>query len=171
MIRGRHTVVLVGLVLAVVFVATGCGGSDSETSAATTQATTETSETQSEEEQGDLANDTPQSAARPAAQLINRYLFRTKSNHHVCGLDGSNLVCIVTASGATVTLPPRGRPRVKVEAENRGVPPRARSSPVLKKGQVVTRGAFRCSLRKGEVRCTNRNRHGFLLGANSIFRF
>ena len=186
MIRGLRAVVVIGLVLAAGLLATACGSSDSETSdvttqaateatttaqATTTEASTEATETESTEPEGDLANDRPQTAAATAAQEINRYLFRTTRNRVVCGLDEGDLVCIVTASGATVTLPPKGRPHVKVEDKDRGVPSRARSAPILKKGRAVSRGVYRCALNKGEVRCTNGNRHGFQLGANSIFRF
>ena len=56
-------------------------------------------------------------------------------------------------------------------AANRGVPARARTAPLLRKGHVYRTSVYRCSLKKTDVRCTNGVRHGFQIGKDAIFRF
>jgi antitoxin (DNA-binding transcriptional repressor) of toxin-antitoxin stability system len=104
---------------------------------------------------------------------IGRILFRLKANVVICGTgsDSKSLVCFRPDNGATVRLARRGAPNAKIVAANRGVPARARSAPLLRKGHVYRTSVYRCSLKKTDVRCTNGVRHGFQIGKDAIFRF
>jgi hypothetical protein len=193
--RMRPRLVVLAALLGAAVLAAGCGGDGSDeasetttqttttteptTTAATTETTTMT-ETTTEDTTTSATTTTSESTETEpelttsggATSDVGRFLLRTKRNTILCGRDEDDLVCFVPRSGVTVTLGPRGRPPpAEIKDENRGVPARARSAPVLQKGRPITSGPFRCTLRKGEVRCANATKHGFLLGPKSIFRF
>jgi hypothetical protein len=181
-VSARALTLLVAVVLALGTAA--CGGDDSnggEASATTAQtkattARTETTKTATAE----TASATPETAASPASggtvRPVDRLLFRIRDNAVFCGLKRSGgrdlLVCWATRSGYTVRLTPRGgRPSGEIVRRNRGIPPNAGAVRVLRNGQGLRRGAFRCNVRKNVVRCRNAARHGFQLGKTLAFRF
>jgi hypothetical protein len=103
---------------------------------------------------------------------VETTLFRTGGNTIICGLERSALLCWRPATGFTIRLRSSGIPKEDFVRANRGLPRRVRSIPLLRKGRAVRRGGFRCMLAgKGEVRCTNRARHGFQLGKLLSYRF
>jgi hypothetical protein len=105
---------------------------------------------------------------------IGRIVFRLKDNVVICGVgrpDSKALICFRPDNGATARLTPRGRPTAKLVSNNRGIPARALRAPLLRKGQVVHPGVYRCSLKKTDVRCSNPTQHGFQMGKVAIFRY
>jgi hypothetical protein len=80
-------------------------------------------------------------------------------------------VCFRPAGGATVRMARRGVPRAGVEKQNRGVPAGAAGAAVLRKGQVYKGSFYRCTLKKGDVRCANPAKHGFEIGRIEVYRW
>jgi hypothetical protein len=121
-------------------------------------------------ESGPLAGETP------PARLVAKSLFRTKGNSAFCGLKNkgrsSPLLCWSPKTGYTVTLSPNGGiPAGKLVPANRALPPQPAAFPLLRNGKSLVHGSYRCSVTKGNARCTNQARHGFVVGGAATFRF
>ncbi len=104
---------------------------------------------------------------------IGRILFRLKANAVICAMsrDSKTLVCFRPANGATAKLPRKGLASAKIVKANRGVPPKARSAPLLLKGHTYRKSVYRCTVKKNDARCTNAGNHGFQIGKDAVYRF
>ena len=115
-------------------------------------------------------------AKRAPVKVVAKALFRTVGNGVFCGLETtaahSPLVCWSPQTGYTVTLTPTGGvPAGKLVPSHRGLPRRPAAYRLLRNGKRLVRGAFHCSAAKGNARCRNGSRHGFVIGSSSSFRF
>jgi len=104
---------------------------------------------------------------------IGRILFRLKANSVICAMSrgSKTLVCFRPANGATAKLPRKGLASAKIVKANRGVPPKARSAIVLRKGHTYRTSVYRCTVKKNDARCTNTGNHGFQIGKDAVYRF
>jgi hypothetical protein len=120
-----------------------------------------------------VASGTAMASSQGSHPDIGRILFRLNANSVICAMSrgSSSLVCFRPASGATAQLPRKGVASAKIVKANRGVPPKARTAPVLRKGHTYRTSVYRCTVKKNDARCTNGGNHGFQIGKDAVYRF
>lgn len=120
-----------------------------------------------------VASGTAMASSQGSHSDIGRILFRLKANSVICAMSrgSKTLVCFRPANGATAKLPRKGLASAKIIKANRGVPSKARSAPLLRKGHTYRTSVYRCSVKKNDARCTNGANHGFQIGKDAVYRF